>query len=105
MKEKYGIFDIETYSYPTEEKREAVRVQIRALCEKIAAKGLSMTCNSANLVPLNKDSIKKVKLVYMGYSDEVYENLKYAVDEFKKYGAECTLQNDFTNTDTWLLYD
>ena len=99
MKEKYGIFDTETYEYPTEEEREAVREKIHALCEKMAAKGLSITCNSAGLVPMDKKAIKKVKIVYMGYSDEVYENLKYAVDEFEKHGAECTLQDDFTDKD------
>ncbi len=105
LKEKYGIFDIETYSYPSEEEREVVRARIHALCEKIADKGLSMTCNSVGLMPLNKDSIKKVKLVYMGYSDEVYKNLEYAVDEFKLHGAKCTLQDDFTDADNETLDD
>lgn len=99
MKEKYGIFDEKPYEYPTEEEREAVRQKIHALCEKMAAKGLSITCNSAGLVPVDRKAIKKVKIVYMGYSDEVYENLQYAVDEFEKHGAECTLQDDFTDKD------
>ncbi len=105
MKEKYGIFDIETYTYPTEEEREAVRQEIYKLCEKIAAKGLSLTANNIGLVPISKDKIKKVKIAYIGYSDEVYENLRYAVDEFKKHGAECELQRDFSKDDNKTLHE
>lgn len=105
MKDKYGIFDEKPYVYPTEEEREAIRVKMHDLCRRIAEKGLSMTCNNVGLVPLNRNAVKKVKMVYMGYSDEVYENLKYAVDEFKLHGAECTLQDSFSKEDNETLHE
>lgn len=105
MKDKYGIFEAGPYTHPTEEEREEIRVKIHALSEKIAAKGLTMTVNSAGMVPLNRNNIKKVKMVYMGYSDNCYENLQYAVDEFARYGAKCELQRNFSDEDNKTLKD
>ena len=105
MKDRYGLFETPNYPHPSEEEREAVRVKIHALCEKIAAKGMTLTANHVNMVPMNSNNIKKVKIVYMGYSDECYENLQYAVDEFARYGASCDLQRGFTDEDNKTLKD
>lgn len=105
MKDKYGIFDSQPYTYPTEEEREAVRAKIHALSEKIAAKGMTLVTNTQQLVPINRDSVKRVKLVYIGYSDVCYENLRFAVEEFARYGAECDLQRGFSAEDNKTLKD
>jgi len=105
MKDKYGIFDAEPYTYPTEEEREAVRVKIHALCEKIAAKGLTKVANHVGMIPLNRNAVKKVKLVYLGYSDKCFENMSFAVDEFAHYGADCELQRGFSDADNETLHN
>lgn len=99
MKEKYGIFDDEEYTYPTEEEREAVREKIRNLMHRIAEKGITLTANNAGLIPLNKDKIKKVKIAYLGYSDEAFEKLQSMVAEFERHGAECVLRSGFSMAD------
>lgn len=99
MKARYGLFDQESIPHPTEERREELRENIRALSRDIAAKGLSLAANRTGMVPLNKASIKRVKLVYIGYSDECWNNLKYAVDEFERHGALCDIQRGFKPAD------
>jgi beta-glucosidase-like glycosyl hydrolase len=101
MKERYGVFDQESYTYPTEEEREEVREKIKDLMRRIAQKGITLTANSAGLLPLNKEKIKKVKIVYFGYNDEAYEKLNCAVKEFERHGAQCDLQREFTVADVW----
>ena len=99
MKEKYGIFDLKNVQYPTEERREEIRQNIADLTREISEKAITLVANRTNFLPLNKDKIRKVKIAYIGYSDVCFENLKYAVEEFKKYGAECDVQNGFLEKD------
>ena len=62
-----------------------------------------MTANRLGFVPMNHEKIKKVKIVYIGYSDQCYANLKYAVEEFERHGAHCDLQNGFQAADNATL--
>ncbi len=105
MKDRYGMFEAEPYTYPTEEQREIARKNINEVSRKVAEKGLTLVANHTNIVPINPDKIKKVKMVYIGYSDKCYNNLKYAVEEFEKHGAVCDLQRDFAKEDNETLKD
>lgn len=99
MKERYGLLEHTTLPLPTEEKRAKIRAAFQQTAEKIASKGITLTANRTHFLPLKPDRIRKVKIVYIGYSDRCYDNLKYAVAEFQKHGAECDLQRGFERAD------
>lgn len=107
MKERFGLFDYDEIPHPTEERREEIRQSIHALAQDIAEKGLTMTANRTGIVPVDKNAVRRVKIVYIGYSDKCYENLKYAVAEFERHGAVCDVQRGFRaeDNDTLDEYD
>ncbi|MBO5060163.1 MAG: hypothetical protein J6C82_04545 [Clostridia bacterium] len=90
MKEKLGLFDDDREEWGAN-KREEVLAHTRKVNEMVAPHAISWVCNKNNLVPLDKNKIKKVQLVYTGYSAEVYKKLNFVKDEFEKYGAEVCL--------------
>ncbi len=99
MKAKYGFKKGEKLVPPTEESKAEIVRKATELNEKIASKGLTLTANRINLLPLSKEKIRKVKIFYIGYSELCCDNLKYMVEEFKKYGAECEVQEGYTPAD------
>ena len=99
MKEKYGLLEHRELPHPTEEERDAIREKIHTLSREISEKSLTMTANRIVFVPINNKKIKKVKIVYIGYSDQCYDNLQYAVKEFERHGAQCDVQNGFKAED------
>lgn len=105
MKERFGLFDLETYTYPTEQEREEAREGIREVSRKITENSITLVANHNNLLPINPKKIKKVKLVYIGYSELCFDNLKYAAEEFEKHGAVCDIQRDFCKKDNETLKD
>ena len=105
MKEKYGIFSQGELEHPTEERRQEIKDNIAAVCREVADKGITLCANRTNFLPISKDRIKKVKIVYIGYSDQCFENLKYAIEEFEKYGAVCDIQNGFKAADNASLHE
>jgi len=105
MKDKYGLLEHNVIPHPTEEQREKLSVQIQELNKKIAEKGLTLTANRTSFVPVNKQNIRRVKIVYIGYSEACYEHLRYAVEEFSCHGAQCDLQRGFCEADNDTLQD
>ncbi len=106
MKQKYGVLDKEYKAKaPTEEQKSDLRKRAHEFNKKVAAKGLTMTANKLNFVPVNKEKIKRVKVFYIGYSDLVFERLSYMADEFKRHGAECEIQDGYSPSDTPKLKD
>lgn len=103
LKEKYGLFDQGELPHPTEARREQIRQNIHALSRQIAAKGLTITANRTGFVPVDPAAIRRVKIVYIGYSDVCYENLSYAAREFKRHGAVCDIQRGFQKEDNETL--
>ncbi len=90
MKEKLGLFDDDYVSGGgvTPEMLE----ETRRVNQEVARKGMSLVCDKNGQLPLNKDKIKKVKIIYNGYSDNAFENLKYMKAAFEARGAECDVQ-------------
>lgn len=108
MKEKYGLFDQGEIPYPTEEKRQEIKDSINALSKDVAEHGMTLCANHTNFLPVKKENIKKVKIVYIGYceiegNDYCFENLKHAAEEFKRHGAECDIQFGFEKKDNETL--
>jgi beta-N-acetylhexosaminidase len=107
LKEKYGILDGKPTPRCTPEKRKEINAKLREVGRRIAEKGMTLTANHTNLIPVDRNKIRRVKMVYIGYSDLCLENLQCAVEEFAKYGAVCELQNGFCaqDNDTLDEYD
>ena len=104
MKERFGLFEQGELPYLTDAQRESLDARIGEVARDIAAKGLTLTANKTNFLPLKAEKIQKVKLVYIGYSDPLYKNLqKYAVDEFARHGAVCEVQRGFAAKDNETL--
>lgn len=100
MKEKYGVLDEGKIPYPTEAEEKEYKENIHQVAKAISEKGISLCANRANFLPVKKENIKKVKIVYIGYSEICYKNLqKYAVEEFAAHGATCDIQRGFTQED------
>lgn len=90
MKEKLGLFD-ENYTSGGGVTPEMLE-ETRRVNQEVARKGMSLVCDKNGQLPLNKDKIKKVKIIYNGYSDNAFENLKYMKEAFEARGAECDVQ-------------
>ena len=84
MKEKTGLFE-----NPMEEMNlDNVVAETAAVNQEIAEKALSLVCDKNNLLPLPLGKYKKVAIIYSGYSEEVFESLKYMKDELLKHSIE-----------------
>lgn len=105
MKEKYGFKKGEKLVAPTEESKKIICEKATEFSEKVASKGLTLTANHLNFLPLSKENIRKVKIFYIGYSEVCFNNLQYMVDEFKKYGAECEVKEGYAPSDNNTLKD
>ncbi len=99
LKEKYGLLEKEVLEYPTDPLQQSINDEFHAVAEDIAKKGLTMTANRVGFIPVDPAKIRKVKIVYIGYSEAVYKNLQYAVEEFQRHGAQVDIQNGFSAAD------
>lgn len=100
MKEKYGLFDESKLPHPTDELQKEIKDTIHDVSKAISEKGISLCANRTGFLPVKKENIKKVKIVFIGYSDKCYENLeKHAVEEFAAHGAICDIQKGFYKED------
>lgn len=91
MKEKIGLFS-EPKIEATAEDRVAARENCKRTTVKYAPKSITWVSRENDLVPIKQDKIKKVQIVYIGYSDDVLENIKnYVVPEFEKRGAKVNI--------------
>lgn len=90
MKEKLGLFrdDYTCGGGMTQEMRD----ETAELTREVSKKSMTLLVNRNNIIPLSKDNIKRVTIIYEGYSDVAYDNLKDLVKEFEKRGAEATFR-------------
>lgn len=107
MKEKYGVLEKQIAKAPAEDVKAAIRQRIAALNERTAQKGLTLTANHLNFIPVSKEKIKKVKAYYIGYSAQLWDDLHLMKEEFERHGAECEIQDGYTvkDNDTVENYD
>ncbi len=90
MKEKLGLFD-DGYAVGGGVTPEMLERSSRTNRE-IARKGISLLCDVPGLLPLDPKKIRKVKIIYIGYSDNAYDALEHMVDAFAAHGAQADYQ-------------
>ncbi len=103
MKERFGLFEQGEVSHLTATQKETIADDVHTLCQDIAAKGITLTANRMGFLPIDQEKIRKVKMVYIGYSGWCYHMLQHAVEEFARHGAVCDLQEGFTDEDNITL--
>ena len=98
MKEKIGLFDDEEtpYTPPAEAKR-----MMTEAAEKISERALTLLYDRNNLLPVSKDKIKSVAIVYISHSEGGLKTMETLKAEFEKRGAEAKIYDciDFDNRD------
>ena len=94
MKEKLGMF-----SHPLEEMdHDKVLEETAKVNQEVASKALSLICDNRKMLPLDPEKYKKVAIIYSGYSEYVYESLKFMKDEFEKHGmTKVHIQKDLAD--------
>lgn len=94
MKERLGLFEDDAKVASGE--LEKVNEDIRNFKERVAKKAVSLVCNKTQLLPVSKENIKNVAIIYSGHDEEgdgkAYDNLHYMVEAFEKRGAKVHLQ-------------
>lgn len=103
MKEKLGMFDdYELYISDV----ESVNEKVRDLNRRIAERSQSLVCDNNKMLPLSKDKIKKVAIIYSAHDNEksgmstsrgIFAGMKTMIEEFEKRGAEVTIQRRLQN--------
>jgi len=99
MKEKVGLFDTPKLTV-TDEIRENARALTKKTSLYYAPKSITWLSRNNNLVPVKKETIKKVQIVYIGYAKNVLDNInEYVVPEFEKRGATVSVCEQILNGD------
>ena len=62
--------------------------------KRVSNRIISWVQNKGDILPLKKDAIKKVALVYIGYSNTVGGFFRSVIEEFNERGAEACLFTD-----------
>ena len=93
MKEKLGLFDYDVLPV-TDEDRAAAKENTAATVRKYAPKSITWMSRRNDLIPVKKENIKKVQLIYIGYAADVYQNLNIVKEEFERHGAVVELCED-----------
>lgn len=92
LKEKIGLFN----DTPQEEiDTAAVSREVAEASRIIAEKSVTLLYDKHDLLPISKDTIKSVSIVYASHYSGTGEQLKVMKEEFEKRGATVTLTNGF----------
>lgn len=91
LKEKIGLFDDEI-------KNEVIDIpaaskMVREASEKISEKAATLLYDRANIIPVSKDKVKDVTIIYASHFPGTGEELKVMKDEFEKRGATANIYN------------
>ena len=91
LKEKIGLFD--------EGKKEEIDMKEQAkktaeIDRKIAEKSITLVYDRNELLPISKDSVKNVTIVYSSHASSTRERLGAMKSEFEKHGAKVDIIED-----------
>ncbi len=84
LKEKVGLFDDEEEVIDLEEAKKITTAANQAIADKC----ITLLYDRNNLLPLSKDKIKKVTIIYTSNEPETNDYLEVMKAEFEKRGAE-----------------
>ncbi len=91
LKEKIGLFDDEIRNEVID-AAEATK-KIAEISKKISEKSATLLYDKNNLIPISKDKIKDVTIIYASHYNGTGEQLKVMKEEFEKHGATANIYN------------
>lgn len=97
MKEKIGMFTDEYWLEGP--KAEELVPKTREICQQIARRSITLVRDGNNLLPLDKEKIKKVTIICSSHKDAFFSNLELVKREFEARGAEVRLQRRLKNNE------
>ena len=98
MKEKLGLFDCDIVYPVTQKDREDAVKQTSETMQKYVKESITWMCRRNDLIPVKKENIKKVQIVYIGYSADTLKNIEdYVKPEFEKRGATVSICEQIKN--------
>ncbi len=101
MKEKIGMFDdVET---PYTDKAQA-KAMIEDANRRIAEKALTLLYDRNNMLPVSKDKVKSVALVYISHNEIAMKNLDAMKEEFESRGAKVDIYVNINNNNKTEVY-
>ena len=95
LKEKIGLFDDHYYDVPY--SAEEVAKHTREVNKKIVEKSITLVRDRNNLLPLNKEKIKKVTIIVSSHDDSFMDELETVKQEFEARGASVYMQRRLKN--------
>ncbi len=96
MKEKLGMFD-ENYGKLPYTLAEVVPETMR-INREIARRSMTLVRDRNNLLPLNKDKIKKVSIIISTHADRFVQDLQVLKEAFEARGIEVYMQRRLKST-------
>lgn len=101
LKEKLGLFEDDATIASGE--LDKVNEDVREFKARVAKKAVSLVCNKSKLLPVCKQNVKNVAIIYSGHDEEgdgkAYDNLHHLAKAFEKRGAKVHLQRRLSNYD------
>lgn len=91
MKEKLGLFD-ENYTGENPPLTPELLEKTSKLNKEIAEKSITLVCDKQHLIPINKEKIKNVAMVYLGYDEYDFGRLSLFKEAFERRGANVKIQ-------------
>lgn len=97
LKEKLGLFEKKLFQVTQQDREEAAR-KTTEISQKYAPRSITWMSRKNQLVPVEKKNIKKVQLIYIGYSNDVLQNLvDFVQPAFEKRGAAVSIVEQVKN--------
>ncbi len=91
LKEKIGLFDDKIRNEVIDVK--AATESLKQTCEKISEKSATLLYDKINIIPVSKDKVKDVTIIYASHYNGTGEQLKVMKEEFEKRGARANIYN------------
>ncbi len=102
LKEKIGMFDDVETPYTD---RKTAKEMIEDANRRIAEKALTLLYDRNNMLPVNRDKVKRVAIVYISHNEVAIKNLDEMKDEFEKRGASVDIYSCISVATKEEIYD
>ncbi|MBQ5746798.1 MAG: glycoside hydrolase family 3 protein [Clostridia bacterium] len=98
MKEKLGLFEDDYYTKPYPYTREELVANTREINEKIVKKSMTLVRDRQNILPFNKENVKRVSIIVSSHLDNIIEKLEPLKLALEARGMEVHIQRRLKST-------
>jgi len=90
MKEKLGMFS-DDYTGEVPSLTPELLENTRRMNVEVAEKSVTLICNKEKLIPIKRDNVKSVGIIYIGADENTYHALTTMQKAFEERGAKVTI--------------